>query len=386
MNVGDGRPVIKHAGASNKASVSMVGNPPQTLPPELRGDGPLSQQATTATSTDCKASDISSIDSSPCPEVPPCPQHEGALLLGPASVNIGSLRKNVEVPKPVVDDSPIFPAQQWTCNKKLPLNSSHAGVTPSKRANSQAQSIISLPAGFQCSSLFKPGQPVAFLPSATFSPPLCKITLPPGLGQIAALRETTASQLHVECRPQTSSSGVAPNLQTFPYHFSMAKAPAPKARLPSTAAHKNKHGPVSGAKNSNAGAEPLHSVASPIVARPLKQPTSGPTPSAPVSVSPSTPPAIVSTHSRLLNHLEKSPSHQGVDKIPIMYSRLKSQCTVVHKHTVTELRDVPLDLSSKSKRPKAAKEPRDTSPATECHLADDGQGGDPIPPKEGWAC
>ncbi|KAJ8281704.1 hypothetical protein COCON_G00042230 [Conger conger] len=279
MNIGDGSPVIKHAGAPNKAPVSMVGNPPQNLPPELRGDGPLSQQATTATSTDCKASDISSLQ-----------------------------------------------------------------------------------------------------------PPLCKITLPPpGLGQISALRETTASQLtHVECRPQTSSSGVAPNLQTFPYHFTVAKAPAPEARLPSTAVHKNKHGPVSGGKNSNAGAEhgsPLHSVASPVVARPLKQPTSGPTPSPPVSVSPSTPPAIVSTHSRLLNHLEKSPSHQGVEKTPIMYSRLKSQCAVVHKPTVTELRDVPLDLSSKSKRPKAAKEPQDASPATECHLAEDGQGGDPIPPK-----
>ncbi|XP_061089482.1 BCL-6 corepressor-like protein 1 isoform X2 [Conger conger] len=378
MNIGDGSPVIKHAGAPNKAPVSMVGNPPQNLPPELRGDGPLSQQATTATSTDCKASDISSVDS---------PQHEGAHLLGSSPVNIGSLRKNVEVPKPVVDGAPIFPAQQWTCSKKPPLNSSHGGVTPSKRANSQAQSVISLPAGFQCSSLFKPGQPVAFLPSASFSPPLCKITLPPpGLGQISALRETTASQLtHVECRPQTSSSGVAPNLQTFPYHFTVAKAPAPEARLPSTAVHKNKHGPVSGGKNSNAGAEhgsPLHSVASPVVARPLKQPTSGPTPSPPVSVSPSTPPAIVSTHSRLLNHLEKSPSHQGVEKTPIMYSRLKSpQCAVVHKPTVTELRDVPLDLSSKSKRPKAAKEPQDASPATECHLAEDGQGGDPIPPK-----
>ncbi|KAJ8351185.1 hypothetical protein SKAU_G00226610 [Synaphobranchus kaupii] len=386
MNVGDGSPVIKEAGAPNKASVSMVGNPPQTLPPELRGDGPLSQQTTTATAMDCKASDFSSEGSNlnHRPEVPPCPQHEGALLLSPASVSIASLRKSVEVPKPAMDGSPIFSTQQWTCNKKPPPNSSHGGVTPSKRTNSQAQSIISLPAGFQCSSLFKPGQPVAFLPSTTFSPPLCKISLPPGLGQIAALREATASQLHVECRPQASSSGVAPNLQTYPYPFSVAKAPVPEARPPSTAAHKNKHGPVSGSNNSKAGAErssPLHSVALPIVARPLKQPTLSPAPPPPVSVSPSTPPAIVSSHSRLLNHLENSPSHQGVDKTSIMYARLKSQCVVVQEHTVTEERDVPLDLSSKSKRPKVAKEPQDPSPASECHLTEDGQGCDPIPSK-----
>ncbi|XP_064185364.1 BCL-6 corepressor-like protein 1 isoform X3 [Anguilla rostrata] len=386
MNVGDGSPVIKETGAPNRASVSMVGNPPQTLPPELRGDGPLSQQTTIATAMDCKASDFSSEDSglNPRPEVPSCPQHEGALLIGPAPVNVASLRKTVEVPKPAVDGSPSFPTQQWTCSKKPPPNSSHGGVTPSKRTNSQAQSVISLPAGFQCSSLFKPGQPVAFLPSTTFSPPLCKITLPPGLGQIAALRETAGSQLHVECRPQTSSSGVAPNLQTYPYHFSVAKAPAPEARPPSTAAHKNKHGPVSGSKNSNAGAEhssPLHSVASPITARPLKQLTSGLAPPPPVSVSPPTPPAIVSTHSRLLNHLEKSPSHQGMGKAPAVCSRLKAQCAVVHGHTVTEVRDVPLDLSSKSKRPKATKEPQDASSAAECHLSEDGKGGDPIPPK-----
>ncbi|KAJ8255137.1 hypothetical protein GJAV_G00201330 [Gymnothorax javanicus] len=387
MNVRNGSQVIKEAGVLNAVSVSMVGNPPQTLPPELRGDGPLSQKTTTATATDCKLSNFSSEDCSLNfhPEESPCPQQEDALLLGPASLNIAPLQKNIEVSNPSVEVSSVFPTQQWSCNKKSQLNSNHGCVTQSKRTNPQAQSIISLPVGFQCSSLFKPGQPVAFLPSTNFSPPLCKITLPPCLSQIAALREPTASQLHVECQPQMSSSGVTPNLQTNPYHFSVVKAPVSKAGLPSTAVHKSKHGPVSSYKNSNSGAghgSPLHSVASPIVARPLKHPASGPSQQSPVSVSSSTSPTHLSTHGRVMTYLEKSQSHQGVDKMPTMYSGLKPQSDAVYEHTVTEVRDVPLDLSSKSKRLKVTQAPEESSLGTECHHTEEAEGGCPIPPKK----
>ncbi|KAJ8398000.1 hypothetical protein AAFF_G00433470 [Aldrovandia affinis] len=392
MNVADGGPVIREAGASDAASARMVGNPPQTLAPELRADGPLSQQTNIATVVDCKASDVSTkgSDLNPRPEAPPCPQHDpGTLSLGPVPANTASSHKNMEVLKPGADDVAIFPpTQQWTCGKKAPLNPSHGGGgNPSKRTHTQVQSVISLPAGFQCSSLFKPGQPVTFLPSATFGSPLCKITLPPGLGQIAALREAAASQFRVECRPQCSSTSVTPNLRTFPYHFSTARALVPETRPPAKMVHKNRHLTVSGSKSSKAGekhSSPQDSASSSAIAHPAKQPALVPAPQPlplpPVSVSPSTPPSAITTHIRLINHLEKGPPRQSADKTSLTYARLKSPCTVVH--TGSELRDVPLDLSAKSKRPKTAKDPQNASMDAEHYLAADvSQEDDPIPTK-----
>ncbi|KAI1898118.1 hypothetical protein AGOR_G00069050 [Albula goreensis] len=315
----------------------------------------------------------------------------GAPILSPSSAIVASPQKSAEVPKPSEEGPVVFPAQQWAGGKKAPLNPSHGvGVNQGKRTHvqAQAQSVISLPAGFQCSSLFKPGQPVAFLPS--FSSPLCKITLPPGLGQITALREATASQVRVECRPQGTTSSVATqNLRTYPYHFTVARAVAPETRPPSaTTVHKHKHRPVSDSKSCRGGAEhgsPMDSITPPtVVAHPVNQPTLGPAaPLPPVSVSSSSPPTNTTAHSKLLNHLEKGPPHQNADNTSITYSRLKSPCVVVEEHMGSEVRDVPLDLSSKSKRAKVQKDPQSASPApaAERHLADTGQGGSPVLPK-----
>ncbi|XP_036404843.1 BCL-6 corepressor-like protein 1 isoform X2 [Megalops cyprinoides] len=377
MNAGDGGPVITETGAPNKASASMVGNPPQTLPPELRGDVPLSQQTDPATAADCKIADASSEVSS-CPEVPPSPQSNSTPSLSPAPVNTAA-REKAEIPKSGADHAVVFSMRQWAGGKKVPLKASPSDVNANKRSSAQTQPVISLPSGFQGSSLFKPGQQVAFIPS-NFTSPLCTITLPPGLGQIAALREATANQFRADCRPQSSSASTVPQLQAYPYHFSVGRALTPETR-PASAAPKTKQGPVSDSKSLKAAAEhgsALDSVAAPTTAPRFKQPASGSAPQAPLSVFPSAPiccsPTLpsVSTHSRLLNHLEKGPSHRSADKTSITYARLKAPC-VTQEHVLAEARDMPLDLSSKSKRPKTTKDPQTPSQANEHNPPEAGQ-------------
>ncbi|KAG7465046.1 hypothetical protein MATL_G00172120 [Megalops atlanticus] len=377
MNAGDGGPVITETGAPNKASASMVGNPPQTLPPELRGDVPLSQQTDPAAAADCRISDASSEVSS-CPEVPPSPQCNSTASLNPAPVNAAAHEK-AEIPKSGADHAVVFSMRQWAGGKKVPLKASPGSANANKRSSTQTQPVISLPSGFQGSSLFKPGQQVAFIPS-NFTSPLCTITLPPGLGQIAALREATANQFRADCRPQSTSAGAVPQLQAYPHHFSVGRTLAPETR-PASAAPKAKHGPASDSKSLKAATEhgsALGSVAAPNTAPRFKQPASSSAPPAPLSVFPSAPVccsptlASVTTHSRLLNHLEKGPSHRSPDKTSLTYARLKAPC-VTQEHVLAEARDVPLDLSSKSKRPKTTKDPHTPSQASEHNPPEAGQ-------------
>lgn len=386
MNVGDGGTVSREIGAPNKASASMVGNPPQTLPPELRGDVPLSQQNKNATATDCKTVkaclDLSSCNHSP--EVPPPQQLNNAPMSGsPLTISDKRMDKRAEAPKLKVDSTGVFPTPQWASSAKIsteePVNPSHSNVTSSKKSHTQAPSVISLPPGFQCSSLFKPGQPIAFLPSTNFSSPLCKITLPPALGQIAALREATASQFQKEIQPQGSGGGGTPLLRTYQYPFSVGRTPAPEKKTGASTSKlkcnltSNKNSKAVGERKSLASV-----VASPAIALPIQHPALGSAPPRRFTLSPTaaiccgSALASITTQSRLLNHVEKGHS---VDKTSVGCLKAKPP-SAAEDHVITcpiEPRDVPLDLSAKSKRPKYVKDPPNAVVATEHHHNDSNQ-------------
>ncbi|KAK5864603.1 hypothetical protein PBY51_015834 [Eleginops maclovinus] len=173
MNVGDGGTVSREISAPNKASASMVGNPPQTLPPEFRGDVTLSQQNKMTPATDCKTAkaclDTSNYNHSP--ELSPPQQPNNA----PTSDSEKKADKRAEAAKLKGDGAGVFPSPQKLSGIKLvredSLNPCHSNVTSSKKSHPQTQSVQSVPPGFQCSTMFKQIQPVAFLPSTNFPLP-----------------------------------------------------------------------------------------------------------------------------------------------------------------------------------------------------------------------
>lgn len=383
MNVGDGGTVSRESSAPTQVSESMVGNPQQTLPLELRGDVPQSQQNKLKTTTDCKTTDVCSdaskaSNSNHCPQVPPSQPHS----IAPVSA---LLSDRTEVSKGKVDVAGIYSTHQWTkkVNAEEPVNSIRGSVNPNKKTNAPAptQPVISVPLGFQCSTLFKPGQPVAFLPSSNFSSSLCKITLPPALGQIAALREATASQFQKDCSAQNPSSSPAPMLKTYPYHFSVGRGPGAEKK-PQSAASK---GSLSNTKGFQSGAEhksTMSSVAAPAIALPVQQATQGSAPPTRYTISPTAAiccsPALanITTQSRLLNLVEKGSSYRGAEKTSLAYLKPKTMSTP-EEHNVScpiESRDVPLDLSAKSKRPKSIKDAQNSpTVSTEHHSVESHQ-------------
>nr|XP_046261455.1 BCL-6 corepressor-like protein 1 isoform X2 [Scatophagus argus] len=369
MNVGDGGTVSREISAPNKASASMVGNPPQTLPLEFRGDVTLSQQNKTTPTTDCKTAkaclDTSNYNHSP--ELSPPQQPNNAPMSGSALTSSEKRAdKRVEASKLKADGAGVFPTPQWSSGVKVsredPLNPCHSNVTSSKKSHPQTQSVQSAPPGFQCSTMFKPVQPVAFLPSTNFSSQLCKITLPPALGQIAALREATASQFQKEIQPQSSGVGGTPLMRTYPYPFSMGRTPATeKKAATSTSKLKSSHSSNKNAKSVGEHKSLASVVASPAIALPLQHPSL--TSAAPTCYTLSPTAAIccgsalasINSQSRLLNHVEKGNS---VDKTTTGSLKTTSP-SAPEDHTVcsAEPRDVPLDLSAKSKRPKCTSDP-----------------------------
>ncbi|KAL4631625.1 BCL-6 corepressor-like protein 1 [Arapaima gigas] len=370
---GDGGTVSSAGGLPSTASESMVGNPPQTLPPELRGDVPPGQQERTAAVGDCGASEVPSKGghANSCSEVPTQQHCNSDPLLSPSCVK-AEVHDKAEGPKTGVV------AQQWPCGKRVgsevPQNAGQNNVNPSQPSKAQTQSVISLPPGFHCPSLFKPGQPVAFLPAANFGSPLCKITLPPGLGQIAALKEATANQFHVGTQSQSTSSVMTPPLHTYGYQISMGRPIAPETK-PTAVAPKPKCGSNTSSKSSKGGAKHgsmLNFVSSSAVALPLKQPALSSAPLAPVSIpvpapvcsSPTV--ASITVHTRPPNHVEKG--QQSDDKLSLAYTRLESPAVVREPGATcpNELRDMPLDLSSKSKRQNAANDSLKAVKAQEC--------------------
>ncbi|KAM6953153.1 BCL-6 corepressor-like protein 1 [Aplochiton taeniatus] len=371
---GDESTVSREISALNKASARMVGNPPQTLHPELR-DVPLTQQNNkNNTVTDCKTGNLcldpSGINRSL--ETPPSQQPNNAPMSDPPLGNSDKRAdKRPEVSKLQPDGDADLPTHQRASGAKVshedPVSPSDSNVTPKKKPNTQTQSVINLPAGFQCSTLFKPGQPVAFLPATNFSS-ISKITLPPALGQIAALREATASQFQKDTQPQASGGGGTPLLRTYPYHFSVGRTLAPEKKA-ATSSAKPKCNSTASNKSSNAIGEHKSNIASvtalPTIKLPIQHPALGLAPPTRFTLSPTAAiccgPALTNstTQSMLLKHVEKGSTQRGVDKASV--ARLKpklSSDTDDHAGPCpSEARDVPLDLSAKSKRQKCAKEP-----------------------------
>ncbi|MCJ8733982.1 hypothetical protein PDJAM_G00230230 [Pangasius djambal] len=386
MNVGDGGTVSKESSALTQLSESMVGNPQQTLPPELRGDVPHGQQNKLRTSTDCKmpgvCSDASKAsktsNSNHCPEVPPSHLRNNAVFSADSFST--PLPDRTEVPKAQAEGAAAYPTQHWPCGKKVGsedlMSLVHNSVTQNKKAphsTGPTQPVISLSPGFQCSTLFKPGQPVAFLPSANFASSLCKITLPPGLGQIAALREATASQFQKDCPVPCSGSSTTPRLKTYPYQFSVGRGVAEKKPLSSASKGRCEH--VSNAKSGKGVGEhksTISSAVSPAIALPAQQATQASAPLTHYTISPtaaiccSSALANITTQNRLLSLVEKCPPYRGSEKTSVAYLKPKTVSSTEEHNALCppEARDVPLDLSSKSKRQKSIKDAQNSPTAT----------------------
>ncbi|XP_060783518.1 BCL-6 corepressor-like protein 1 isoform X2 [Neoarius graeffei] len=384
MNVGDEGTVSKESSALTQLSESMVGNPQQTLPPELRGDVPHGQQNKLKTSTDCKMPSVCSdankaSNSNHCPEVPPSQLRSNAPVFSTDSFST-TLPDRTEVTKAQVEGAAAYPTQHWSCGKKVGsedlMSMGHNSVTPNKKAphsTGPTQPVISLSPGFQCSTLFKPGQPVAFLPSANFASSLCKITLPPGLGQIAALREATASQFQKDCPVPLSGSSMTPRLKTYPYQFSVGRGVAEKKPLSSASKGRCEH--VSNAKCCKGVGEHISTISSsvsPAIALPAQQATQASAPLTHYTISPtaaiccSSALANITTQSRLLSLVEKCPPYRGIEKTSVAYLKPKTVSSTEENNALCppEARDVPLDLSSKSKRQKSIKDAQNSPTAT----------------------
>lgn len=369
MNVADGGAVKREICAPSKTSASMVGNPPQTLPPEFRGDVTLSQQNKPAQAKDCKAMKAC-LDSSNCnnsPDRSPALQLSNATASGPATAGPEKRAdKKTELPKLKSEGAGVFPTPQWSSGTKVgrdePLKACHGNAASGKQAHPQTQPVQSVPPGFQCSAVFKPVQPVAFLPSANFPSSLCKITLPPALGDIAALRDAVANQCQKEIQPQSSGvRGAAPLMRTYPYSFSVGRTPPAEKKAGISASKlKSNHSTNKNGKSAEQHKSLASVVASPAIALPLQHPTL--TSAAPTCYTLSPTAAIccgsalasITSQSRLLNHAEKGNS---TEKTPVSSFKAPPSAAEDHKVSPAEPRDVPLDLSAKSKRPKCINEP-----------------------------
>ncbi|KAF7707241.1 BCL-6 corepressor-like protein 1 isoform X2 [Silurus meridionalis] len=387
MNVRDEGKVSKESSALTQLSESMVGNPQQTLPPELRGDVPHGQQNKLRTTSDCKmpgvCSDASKAsktsNSNHCPEVASSQLRSNAPVFSTDSFSM-PLPDRAEAPKAQAEGAAVCPTQHWPCGKKVGsedlMNLVHNSVNPNKKGphnTGPTQPVISLSPGFQCSTLFKSGQPVAFLPSANFSSSLCKITLPPGLGQTAALREATASQFQKDCPVPCSGSSVTPRLKTYPFQFSVGRSVAEKKSLSSASKGRCEH--VSNSKSCKGVGEhksTISSAVSPATVLPAQQATQVSAPLTHYTISPtaaiccSSALANITTQSRLRSLVEKCPPYRETEKTSVAYLKPKT-VTSTEEHNVLcppEARDVPLDLSSKSKRQKSSKDVQNSLTAT----------------------
>lgn len=368
MNVADGGTVKREICAQTKTSASMVGNPPQTLPPEFRGDVTLSQQNKTAQAKDCKTMKAC-LDSSNCnnsPDLSPSQQLSNAATSGPAAATSEKgADKRTDLAKLKSESAGVFPTPQWSSGTKVePLKPCHSNVASNKQSHPQTQAVQSVPSGFQCAAVFKPVQPVAFLPSANFSSSLCKISLPPALGDIAALRDVVANQRQKDIQPQSSGVRGAPLMRTYPYPFPVGRTPAAEKKTPLSAKVKSNHSSAKNGKSAEQHKSLASVVASPAIALPLHHPTL--TSAAPTCYTLSPTAAIccgsalasITSQNRLLNHAEKGTS---AEKTSASSFKAAPAAAEEQKVSSVEPRDVPLDLSAKSKRPKCIHEPAGNS-------------------------
>uniref|UniRef100_A0A3B3ZTL1 BCL-6 corepressor PCGF1 binding domain-containing protein n=1 Tax=Periophthalmus magnuspinnatus TaxID=409849 RepID=A0A3B3ZTL1_9GOBI len=365
MNVGDGGTVSREISAPSKVSTTMVGNPPQTLPPEFRGDVTLSHQnKTIAKNTKTLKTSLDTYNHttglSSLQQLNTAPVACSALIV---------TDKRANIPKTKAENTGVFSTPQWSSGVKVDreesLNPCRSNMTSSNQSKTQMQSQ-SAPPGFHCSTIFKPTQSVAFLPSTNFSS-LCKITLPPALGQIAALREATASQFQKKIKPQ--SSGGTPLIRTYPYPFTAGQGSSSEKKL-DTCTSKQKSSHLSNKNSKSVEHRSLASVvASPAIALPVQHPSL--TSLAPTHYTMSPTAAIccgsalasLASQGRLLNPIDKSNS-LDLTTITLMNSTIPTTSDDQGTSCSNESRDVPLDLSAKSKRPKCIKEPPGSPPIT----------------------
>nr|XP_015207236.1 PREDICTED: BCL-6 corepressor-like protein 1 isoform X3 [Lepisosteus oculatus] len=323
--------------ASSRSPERMVGQPPPpALPPELQADVPLGQQSQPGPAAEPRGADVSS-------RAPPQTQPPPGSGAG----------------------GPVSPAQLW------PVRKMESGdVCLGSGAGRAAPPLVTLPLGFQGAPLFSPPHTVAFVPPT----PVCKITLPTSTAPLAALRDPLVAQFAPECQLQSSGSGLTPPLRALPYHFPLGRTLTPEPRSPSAAQK-------SSTKLSTAGPELCSgpdSASSAPLALPLKQPALSLSPHPPVCYSPtgSLPLSHTAAHSRLLGRLESSTPHPYADKPPLAYARLKSPPMALEELSLApspEDRDVPLDLSTKSKRQKTTMDLSRNSPMRELPLVESGQ-------------
>ncbi|CAL8356189.1 unnamed protein product [Merluccius merluccius] len=117
----------------------MVGNPPQTLPPEFRGDVVLSQQNKNTAAKDCDIAKKNGVDSNNYnhnPVVTPPQQPGSAPTPGPAlSGSDKQAEKRQDVAKVKPDGVGVFPASQWVAGAKArpeeSLNATRSNATSS---------------------------------------------------------------------------------------------------------------------------------------------------------------------------------------------------------------------------------------------------------------
>lgn len=363
MNVEDGGTVSRVTSAPNTVTNAMVGNPPQTLPPEFRGDVTLSQQNKTTASGNTKAPKAS-LDS--------CNYNHStglSTLQQPNSAPVACSAlmvtdKRSEGPKSK-GDTGTFSSHQWSgvlkVDREESLNLCRSNMTSSHKSKTQMQSVQSSPLGFHSSTIFKPTQSVAFIPSPNYSS-LCKITLPPALGQIAALREATTSQFQKKVQPLSSGVSGTPLMRTYPYPFTLGRASSSEKKTDTPSKNKSNH--LSNMNSKSAEHRSLASVAaSPAIALPVQHPSL--TSIAPTHYTLSPTAAIccgsalanLASQGRLLNHIDKN---NCIDMATITLLNSSVSATSDDQTTLNsnEPRDVPLDLSAKSKRPKCMNEPQ----------------------------
>ncbi|TRY56899.1 hypothetical protein DNTS_031025 [Danionella cerebrum] len=386
MNVEDGGTVSKESRSPTLVSESMVGNPQQTLPLELRGDIPQSQHNKLRVTTDCKTPESCSdaSNSNHCPQAPLSQPLSNVFRSDRISSPVPD---RTEVSKGKAEGSGNCLTHQWTCGKKItpetPINSVHPISKLNKNSNAPgaAQPLMSVPLGFQCSTLFKSGQSVAFLPPSNFPSPLCKITLPPGLGQIAALREATASQFQKDALAQSSCSSTASMLKTYPFHFSVGRGPETEKKSPSSSSKVRSDTSSKGFPSRTDHKSTMSSMAAPAVAAPVQQVNPGSAPPTRYTISPTAAiccsPALanITSQSHLLSLVEKSSLFRGVEKSLLPYLKPKSLSSPEELNIPcsVESRDLPLDLSAKSKRQENIQVQNNPSLAAEIHCPESHQ-------------
>ncbi|XP_041111828.1 BCL-6 corepressor-like protein 1 isoform X2 [Polyodon spathula] len=394
MNNGDGSTVNKEVSASTEVPESITGDPPPDTPSseltqekQATPSDPSSQQLEPESSRDSRSPDVIHKGSrlTTFPEARPVQLQNCTSSTYRSPVN-RALYQKAEAPTPSLDGVASFPGQPWPGRNvdcpALSLNPSLSAANPAKRMNlpaAQAQPLVNLPPAFQCPSIFNQGQPLAFLPSTNYVPPLCKVTLPATLSPIAALREATASQFILDRQHHSSSPSMTTQLRSYPYHFSVSRTLSVNPKSPSSndkpLCSCSPSSSASSSKHSKPGTEfysPPVSVASSVTLS-LKQPmlASAPpplplSPNSPVCYRPTSTHALTSlpAYTSLPSHVEHRSLQHCVDKPSLAYTQLKSPPRLEEQTVVPppEVTDLPLDLSAKSKRSKTPKDLQKTPP------------------------